>query len=238
MHKSIEKLAYKIAEAVQGDQLTDINDTVNIYHRKVTSRQSADLAFSNGLVTSGLRSSVILSADRNSENFNSFLSSQRQHLPLVINLDRYAGSMRAFEPLNCFILVATSAQEHVNLSLFAQKVAELSLVPGFVVANYSDSSSRVELPADELIRKYLGSPDDYIDTPTPAQRIVFGPKRRRIPNWFNLDLPVMLGTTKDEQAATFEAMASENYFAGHLPELFTRAIAEFKAVFGSEMELV
>jgi ferredoxin len=238
MHKSIEKLAYKIAEAVQGDKLSDISDKINIYHRKVSAHSSADLAYSNGTVAGGLRSAALFSSDKNSGNYQSFQSSLRQHLPVVINLDRLDASIRGFENLNCFIFVASNAQQHVNLYLLAQKLTELSLVPGFVVAHYSDEDSRVDLPADEHIKKYLGNPDDQIDCPTPAQRIIFGNKRRRVPNWFNLDLPIMLGTNKAEQAKIFESMASEKYFADHLQDLITLAIAEYKAIFNSDIALV
>ena len=33
----------------------------------------------------------------------------------------------------------------------------------------------------ELIREYLGAPEDIIDCPTEAQRTLFGPQRRRVP---------------------------------------------------------
>lgn len=238
MHKSIEKLAYKIAEAVQGDNLSDNSDKINIYHRKVTGHNGADLAYANGVITTGLRASALISGSGNSVNFNSFLSSQRQHLPLVVNLDCYNSSIRAYESLNCFIFVAASAKEHLNLNLLAHKVSELSLVPGFVIANYPATDEKVDLPADELLKNYLGNPDDQIECPTPAQRIVFGTSRRRIPNWYSLDLPVMLGTRKTDTAEIFEAMASEKYFADHLQDIITRAIAEFKAVFGEDLTVV
>ena len=65
MHKSIEKLAYKIAEAVQGDQLIDSSDKINIYHRKVSAHGSANLAYANGVVASGLRAATLFSAEKN-----------------------------------------------------------------------------------------------------------------------------------------------------------------------------
>ena len=36
-------------------------------------------------------------------------------------------------------------------------------------------------PEAELLREFLGASDDMIDCPTPAQRELFGPKRRRVP---------------------------------------------------------
>jgi pyruvate-ferredoxin/flavodoxin oxidoreductase len=48
----------------------------------------------------------------------------------------------------------------------------------------------VVLPERELVAEYLGKPDDLIDTPTPAQQMLFGPKRRRVPAIWDVDVPV------------------------------------------------
>jgi len=45
----------------------------------------------------------------------------------------------------------------------------------------------------ELIREYLGAPDDIIDCPTEAQRVLFGPTRRRVPKMLDLENPILLG---------------------------------------------
>ena len=49
------------------------------------------------------------------------------------------------------------------------------------------------VPERELIAEYLGRPDDIIETPTPAQRIIYGETRRRIPLLWDVDNPVMSG---------------------------------------------
>jgi hypothetical protein len=43
------------------------------------------------------------------------------------------------------------------------------------------------LPERELVAEFLGKPDDLIDTPTPAQQMLYGPKRRRVPAIWDVD---------------------------------------------------
>ena len=238
MHNSIEKLAYKFSEAVQGNALNSPTDKVNIFHRKVIARQSGDIAYSNGLLASGLRSSSIISGANCSVNYHSIQTALQQHLPLVVNLSGFSADFKAFDSLNCFQFVAMSPQEHVHLFLLAQKVAELSLTPGFVIANYKETDQKVEIPSDDLIKKFLGSPDDHIEPPTPAQKIVFGPARRRIPSWFSLDLPVMLGAGKEGLDGNFEAMANEQYFAEHLQQIISSSLIDLNRVLKTTIELV
>ena len=56
------------------------------------------------------------------------------------------------------------------------------------------------VPERELIAEYLGRPDDVIETPTPAQRIIYGDTRRRIPLLWDVDNPVMAGLVQNQDA--------------------------------------
>ena len=63
-------------------------------------------------------------------------------------------------------------------------MTELSLTPGmnvmdgFLTSHLERTFYKHE---SQLIREYLGAPDDIIDCPTESQRVLFGPKRRRVP---------------------------------------------------------
>ena len=65
-----------------------------------------------------------------------------------------------------------------------RRVCELSLTPGmnvqdgFLTSHLERTFYKHE---SELMREYLGAPDDIIDCPTESQRVLFGPKRRRVP---------------------------------------------------------
>ena len=245
MSDHIEKLACKIGEGFQASSLKNTDDKVNVYHRAVTVHESSDLSFINGLVSTGLRGSALLDGDKLISNYNQISSAARQHLPLVVNtkarLSKEANNYGNIIPLNnsgCFQLIATSAQEEIFLTIIGHRIAELALIPGLILADYTDSEDKVELPADNLIIKYLGNPDDHIDCPTPAQEMIFGKNRRRVPNWFSLDLPVMLGSKKDGEAKSFESAASQQYFYNHLQQLIKQAYQEFNEFFGIELDVV
>jgi len=245
MNDIIEKLACKIGEGFQASVLGGHTSKLNVFHRAVTIHESSDLSFVSGLVSTGLRGSASLNGDKLIGNYEQLLTASRQHTPLVVNtsailandtthsaLDNY-GNINAIQQTGCFQLIATSAQEEVFLTIIAHRISELSLIPGIVIADYSDKESKIELPSDNLIIQYLGNPDDQIECPTPAQEMIFGPTRRRIPNWYSLDVPVMLGSKKDGEAISFEAAASQKYFYEHLPQLIEQAYQEFKNVFGA-----
>ncbi|HEX8906858.1 MAG TPA: hypothetical protein VF771_18555, partial [Longimicrobiaceae bacterium] len=102
-----------------------------------------------------------------------------------------------------FQLFAKDVQEAADLNLIAHRIAELSLNPGIVAQDgflTSHVIESVKLPERELIRQYLGDPADQIDAPTPAQRLVFGPKRRRIPEMYDFDYPAMLGVVQNQDS--------------------------------------
>jgi len=48
-------------------------------------------------------------------------------------------------------------------------------------------------PEAEFLREYLGACDESDRLPTPAQRELFGPKRRRVPQMMDLKNPILLG---------------------------------------------
>ena len=82
------------------------------------------------------------------------------------------------------MLFGKDAQQAADQALILRRVTELALTPGM---NIMDGFLTTHLERtfykheSELIREYLGAPDDIIDCPTPAQRVLFGPTRRRVP---------------------------------------------------------
>ncbi len=250
MNEMIEQLARKIGEGLQASSLGNTEQDVNIFHRTVAAHESSDLSFINGLISTGLRGSALLDGEKLINNYNQLLTASRQHLALVVNTNarlvgetKYSainnfGNINAIQQAGCFQLIATSPEEDVHLTLLAHRIAELSLIPGIVVADYEPSDDGVVLPKDGLIKTYLGNPDDKVECPTPAQEMIFGRTRRRIPNWFSFDVPVVLGSRKNGEAISFEAAASQKYFYDHLPQLIKQARQEFNEIFGIELEPV
>ncbi|MDH5602646.1 MAG: 4Fe-4S binding protein, partial [Cyclobacteriaceae bacterium] len=69
--------------------------------------------------------------------------------------------------------------------------------------------------------------DDQILSPTPAQEIVFGHKRRVVPAWYQPDNPGLLGGRKEPLAGHLGQAARGAYYEAHLPSLIARAFKEF-----------
>src|SRR5437762_25659 len=79
------------------------------------------------------------------------------------------------------IVFGKDAQQAADQALILRRVTELSLTPGmnvmdgFLTSHLERTFYKHE---SELIRTYLGAPDDLIDCPTPSQRRLFGAGRR------------------------------------------------------------
>lgn len=134
-----------------------------------------------------------------------------------------------------FALVASNVQEAADFTLIARRVAELSLIPGLVVmdaAAIALAPQSVQLPPPRRLQPYLGRAADNIPAPTPAQRILFGEQRRRVPLWQDLDQPVMLGARLDDTAALASAAGQQPYFAAHYPELWEQALDDLTRLTG------
>lgn len=100
------------------------------------------------------------------------------------------------------ILFAKNAQQAADQAIILRKVNELALNPGMNVQDgmLTTHSERAWLaPEAEFLREFLGAPDDYIDSPTPAQRELFGLKRRRVPAMMDLKHPILLGPVENQE---------------------------------------
>ncbi len=153
------------------------------------------------------------------------------------SLNIHAGhdDYHAVDDTGFFQLFAKNAQEAADLNLIAHRIAELSLTPGICAQDGFLTSHVIEsvrLPERELIREFLGDPSDRIESPTPAQRMVFGEQRRRIPELFDLDYPAMLGVVQNQESYMQGVAAQRPYYFDHLPELAKRAFTEYRELTG------
>ncbi len=126
-------------------------------------------------------------------------------------------------------------QSVADLNLIAHRIAELSLNPGMCAQDGFLTSHVIESfqqPERELIREYLGAPEDLIDTPTPAQRAVFGDRRRRIPELYDFDYPASLGVVQNQESYAQGVAAQRPFYFDHIAALSDRAFAEYAALTG------
>src|SRR5262245_40775008 len=90
----------------------------------------------------------------------------------------------------------------------------------------------------ELIREFLGAPDDIIDCPTESQRILFGPKRRRVPQMIDLTNPVLLGPVQNQEHYMQGVADRRNNFTEPILHLLKETYGAFGRLTGRYYGLV
>ncbi len=133
------------------------------------------------------------------------------------------------------MLVAKDAQQAADHAIILRKVNELSLNPGMNIQDgmLTTHSERTYLaPEADLLREFLGASDEPIDCPTPAQRELFGPKRRRVPEMMDLKNPILLGPVQNQEHHMNGVVARRNNFDEPILKFLQQAYEEFGQLTG------
>ena len=133
------------------------------------------------------------------------------------------------------ILFAKDAQQAADQAVILRKVCELALNPGMNVQDgmLTTHSERAYLaPEAELLRHFLGAPNDTIDCPTPAQQELFGPTRRRLPEMMDLKHPILLGPVQNQEHHMNGVVARRNNFNEPILGFLADAYREFGELTG------
>jgi pyruvate-ferredoxin/flavodoxin oxidoreductase len=139
------------------------------------------------------------------------------------------------------MLHGKDAQQASDQAIILRKVTELALNPGI---NIQDGFLTTHLertfhkPEPALIREFLGRPDDMIDSPTEAQRTLFGPKRRRVPEGIDLKNPILLGPVQNQEHHMNGVAARRNNFSEHILGFLEDAYTEFGKLTGRNYGLI
>ena len=200
-----------------------------------------------GMAMSGLRAVNFSSAQGVAFMHESLYGAVGKRLPYVLNMGCRAITKATLnvhcghDDFHCvddtgFIQVfAKNAQEAADLNLVARKAAELSLTPAIMGMDGFLTTHLIEpvlVPERELVAEYLGKPDDLIPTPTPAQEIIYGPMRRRVPALWDVDSPVVSGVVANQDAHMQATAAQRPYFFEHIPAILDRCMAEYGELTG------
>ena len=209
--------------------------------------EHAAAAVTAGMSMAGLRSANFSSGQGIAYMHESLYAAVGKRLTYVLNvaaraitkhaLNVHAGhdDYHAVDDTGFFQLFAKDVQETADLNLVAHRIAELSLNPGIIAQDGFLTSHVIEslqLPERDLIKEYLGDPADPIQSPTPAQRLVFGEQRRRIPEMFDLDYPAMLGVVQNQDSYAQGVAAQRPFYFDHIAELSDEAFREFFVLTG------
>jgi pyruvate-ferredoxin/flavodoxin oxidoreductase len=202
-----------------------------------------------GLSMTGIRAVNFTSSQGLAFMHESLYAAVGKRLPYVLNLGCRAITKTslnvhcAHDDYHCaddtgFIQVfAKNGQGAADLNMIARKTAELALTPAIVAQDGFLTTHLIEpmlVPERELVAEFLGDADDIIDTPTPAQQMLYGPKRRRVPMTWDVDNPMQTGVVQNQDAYMQAVAAQRPYFFEHIPALFDQCAAEFKALTGRD----
>ena len=206
-----------------------------------------------GMSMTGLRAVNFSSGQGVAFMHESLYAAVGKRLPYVLNmgcraitkasLNVHAGhdDYHCIDDTGFIQVMAKDAQGAADLNLIARKAAELSLTPaivgqdGFLTTHLIES---VMLPERELVAEFLGKPDDLIDTPTPAQAMLYGPKRRRVPAIWDVDVPLLSGSVQNQDAYMQAVAGQRPYFFDHIGEITDRCMAEYAELTGRQYKRV
>ena len=232
------------AEAVAQGHL-NISDRPLIFVEPESEHAAAGVTA--GMSMAGLRATNFSSAQGVAFMHESLYGAVGKRLPYVLNMGCRAITKASLnvhcshDDYHCvddtgFIQVmAKNATEAADLNLIGRKLAELSLTPaiigqdGFLTTHLIESAL---LPERQLVAEFLGKPDDIIDTPTPAQRMIHGPKRRRVPAIWDVDVPMVSGVVQNQDAYMQAVAAQRPYFFDHIEGLAEQCMAEYAELTG------
>ncbi len=139
------------------------------------------------------------------------------------------------------MLFGKDAQQAADQALILRRVTELSLTPGmnimdgFLTSHLERTFYKHE---SDLIREYLGSPEDMIDCPTEAQRTLFGPTRRRVPKMMDLANPILLGPVQNQDHYMNGIISRRNNFSEPILGFLEEAYQDFAELTGRSYGLL
>jgi pyruvate-ferredoxin/flavodoxin oxidoreductase len=209
------------------------------------------VAAATGLALAGRRTTAFLSGSDLGATQDLLVSAAGKHAALVLHVGARApaahgsaiGSghetVHLAADTGFFTLFATNVQEAVDFTYIARRVAEESLVPGLVVMDGEQTAlaaqdARLLSPAQ--VSAFLGAADESIDSPTAAQKLLFGETRRRVPAWHDLDEPVLAGALFDRDSYALGALARRPFFDAAVTDSLANAFDQFARKTGRQYE--
>lgn len=211
--------------------------------------EHAAAAVTAGLSMTGLRAANFSSGQGIAYMHESLYAAVGKRLTYILNigaramtkstLNVHAGhdDYHAIDDTGFFQLFTKNAQYVADLNIISHRIAELALTPGIIAQDGFLTTHLIEsllIPERELIKEYLGRPDDIINTPTPAQKIIYGDQRRRIPELWDVDNPIMAGIVQNQDSYMQSVAAQRPFFFDHIKELTDQAFEEYNQLTGRQ----
>lgn len=215
--------------------------------------EHAAAAVTAGMSMSGLRATNFSSAQGIAFMHESLYAAVGKRLPYVLNVGARAitkaslnvhcghDDYHCIDDTGFFQMFAANAQQAADLNLIGRKIAELSLTPAAVAQDGFLTTHLIEpvmVPERELIEEFCGKPDDIIECPTPAQKMIYGEKRRRVPELWDVDNPVVAGSVQNQDAYMQSVAAQRPYFFEHISNITDECMEEYYQLTGRRYQRI
>ena len=212
----------------------------------------AQMSVAVGAALSGLRVSVSVSGPELAAVHDLLAWASGRSAPLVITSIGRAGpghalasgtgheGWHAVSDAGCVQLMATNVQEAADLTIIARSVAERALVPVIVGMDEAQAGTCVQdllLVDAPMVRAFVGDASDSVDVETDAWKMVFGPRRRRVPRWHDLERPALHGAPQGTEVWALSAAAREAFAHESVVDTIEQAIAALHQSTGRRVEL-
>ena len=192
------------------------------------------------MALAGLRATAFLSGEELISSHEALGGCAERLTPLVLHASCAEAGHREYHAVagsGAFQAFASSGQEALDLSLVARWVAERALLPGLVCTDL-DVVESLNLPDEELIRSYLGRPDQPIASTSEAQRLLFGRERPRLMPWFDPDRPVATGGIRSAEEAALARFGNRLFFWEPVAELAAQGMEELSQLTGRPLSFL
>ncbi len=211
------------------------------------SAESPSLARLVGIAMTGARASERLDGEALLNGYGALREAASRHIPFVVHLELGASSrgglsaLPALDEAGCFLMHAHSAQAAADFSLIAHRIAERALVPGVVIQDAPETThtlTSILLPEEELAKEFMGSENDIIAAPTPAQKLLFGGRRRRIPELWTVDEPLNTASAYGDDSLGESRAGGRLFFLDHVADIADEAMRRFAELTGRSYQRV
>ena len=211
------------------------------------------VAAATGLGLAGCRATAFLSGPDVAASQDLLISAAGKHVPLVLHVGARAAAAHGSAPgtghdsvhlgadSGFCVLFAANVQQAVDFTYVARRVAEETLVPVMVIMDGEQTAltaQDVRLLSPAQVNAQLGAPEDRVDAPTEAQRLLFGEQRRRVPAWHDLDEPVLTGALFDANSYALGALARGPFFDSFVATSLDGALKALESKTGRRNEPV
>lgn len=238
----------------------DGNTAVHVSETAMASQKVDDddgprgiVAEASGLALAGRRATAFLSGQDLAAVQDLLVAAAGKHAPLVLHVASQSASahggalgsghdtVHLAADSGCFLLFARNVQQAVDFAFIARRVSEETLVPGLVVMD-SDQTAHaaqdVRLLSPNQAGRFVGSAPDEVESPTAAQKILFGESRRRLPIWHDLDEPMLTGAVFERDSYALGAAARRPFFGRFVGESLSHAFAAFERTTGRRYDAI